>query len=176
MHEERSEVAVRNLQRYLRQLSYHEPLTAPPIDGIFERDTENALREFQSSRGLPVTGIADETTWNTLYAAYRVSLAENTAPQSISVFPRFPKGFRMGEGSTGFVVAAVQYMLQELEVLYGGMRKVIPMGEYDRDTADAVQHFQSVNRLQETGEIDLLTWNLLADQYNWIFDNGTDDF
>ena len=33
-----------------RQLSYHYDITPPPIDGIFERDTERALREFQAFR------------------------------------------------------------------------------------------------------------------------------
>jgi len=52
--------AVENLQRYLRQLSYDQPeIPAPPIDGIFESQTEEALRQFQRSRGLPVTGSAD---------------------------------------------------------------------------------------------------------------------
>ena len=50
--------AIENLQRYLRQLSYSDAsITPPPIDGIWERDTAQALRDFQRTRGIPETGI-----------------------------------------------------------------------------------------------------------------------
>jgi len=75
----------------------------------------------------------------------------------------------MRSGSRGFTVTALQYILQELEALYGGMRDVTLSGTYDRATEDAVREFQRVNRLPETGEVDLLTWNLLADQHNLLF-------
>lgn len=162
--------AVRNLQRYLRQLSYEdESITAPPIDGIFERDTEQALRDFQRTQGIEQTGSADERTWELLYAAYRASLANKNLPQSVDIFPRMPMGYRMRLGSRGFTVTVLQYILQELEALYGGMRDVTQSGVYDPATEAAVREFQRVNRLPVTGEVDLLTWNLLADQYNLIF-------
>ena len=162
--------AVRNLQRYLRQLSYDDTgITAPPVDGIFESDTEQSLRDFQRTQGLAQTGTADALTWELLYAAYRASLANRTLPQSLDIFPRMPMGYRMRSGSCGFTVTALQYILQELEALYGGMRDVTLSGRYDRATEDAVREFQRVNRLPVTGEVDLLTWNLLADQHNLLF-------
>ena len=73
--------AVTNLQRYLRQLSYDEAsIPPPPVDGIFEDATVAALREFQRLRGFPVTGQADQETWDRLYADYRASLAKNSPP------------------------------------------------------------------------------------------------
>ena len=53
--------AIQNLQTYLRQLSYHDQsIKAPPIDGIFDTDTKQSLMDFQASRGLPPTGVADQ--------------------------------------------------------------------------------------------------------------------
>ena len=163
-------IAVRNLQRYLRQLSYDGiGIATPPVDGIFGSDTERSLRDFQRTQGLAQTGTADALTWELLYAAYRASLANRALPQSLDVFPRMPEGNRLRMGSSGFTVTALQYILQELEALYGGMRDVTLSGRYDRATEDAVREFQRVNRLPVTGEVDLLTWNLLADQHNLLF-------
>ena len=33
------------------------------VDGIFGRETQQAVRVFQAREGLPVTGIADLQTW-----------------------------------------------------------------------------------------------------------------
>ncbi len=162
--------AVRNLQAYLRQLSHAgEDITMPPLDSIFESNTEQALRDFQRTRGLEETGVADLETWELLYAAYRASLAERTIPQSVDLFPRFPLGFRLRMGARSFTVSALQYMLSELEALYGGMEQISISGIYDTATADAVGEFQRVNLLPVTNEVDLLTWNLIADQHNLLF-------
>ena len=81
------EAANANLQRYLRQLSYFDPsIPRPPLDGIFEAATEEALRAYQRSVGLPETGIADAKTWERLYSDYLISLDENSPPAPIYIF------------------------------------------------------------------------------------------
>jgi peptidoglycan hydrolase-like protein with peptidoglycan-binding domain len=48
--------AIRNLQRYLRQLYFsEESIPEVPVDGVFDSATEASLRAFQRSRGLPET-------------------------------------------------------------------------------------------------------------------------
>ena len=99
--------AIRNLQTYLRQLSYFDPsIPPPPVDGIFESDTERALRAFQTSRGLTPTGVADQPVWELLYATYRASLAEQASALPMMIFPDLPRNQEYGPGSRGFVVAA----------------------------------------------------------------------
>ena len=162
--------AVENLQRYLRQLSYGEPtIPPPPIDGIFETQTEDALREFQRLRNIPVTGSADQDTWERLYIDYRSSLAYNSPPRQISVFPLDPPGYVLTLGSGGFVVAAIQHMLRELSHSYSFLSVVNTTGIYDEQTANAVRLFQQQNRLPTDGNVGLLTWNAIADQYNTLF-------
>ncbi|HAA63726.1 MAG TPA: peptidoglycan-binding protein LysM, partial [Thermoanaerobacter sp.] len=51
-----------NLQARLKSLGFDPG----PIDGIFGRKTEEAVKAYQQSRGLPVTGIVDNVTWNAL--------------------------------------------------------------------------------------------------------------
>ncbi len=162
--------AVENLQRYLRQLSFFEAsIPEVPIDGIFDEATAGALRSYQRTRGLPVTGTATRDTWDGLYADYRASLAENSPPRSIAVFPIEPYTYTLSEGDIGFPVTAVQYMLRELHQVYRDLGDVEVTGIYNDETARAVRIFQQKNRLRETGLVDPLTWNTIADQYNTLF-------
>lgn len=161
--------ATRNLQRYLRQLSFSDArIPAPPVDGIFEEDTRRALTAFQQTQGLPETGVGDPETFEALFLAYRSSLAENAPPREIAVFPRSPKGYSLGEGDRNFVVTVVQFLLRELERLYPELSAVEVNGVYDPTTESAVRLFQSRNALPESGRVDLLTWNTLADRHNLL--------
>ena len=162
--------AVENLQRYLRQLSYDEAdIPAPPIDGVFESQTEEALRQFQRLRGLPVTGSADQETWEQLYRAYRSSLAYNSPPRQIAAFPLDPFGYVIAANSIGFAVLALQQMLRELSYNYAALGELPVTGIYDENTQNAVRLFQANNRLPADGNVGLLTWNAIADQYNALF-------
>ncbi len=162
--------AVTELQRYLRQLSFAEPsIPRSPIDGIFDSRTAEALREFQRLRGLPVTGRADFETWERLYADYRASLAKNSPPRMVHVFPIEPFDHLLTLGSIGFAVTALQYMLLELHYVYQDLENIVVTGIYDEQTANAVRRFQEKNRLSPTGSVDPLTWNTITDQYNTLF-------
>ena len=56
--------AIRNLQRYLRQLSYTDKdIIAPPIDSIYDRATADSVRSFQRKYGIAETGIANKETF-----------------------------------------------------------------------------------------------------------------
>ena len=162
--------AIRNLQRYLRQLSYdEESITRPPIDGIFESDTREAVRNFQALKGLPQTGTADRDTWELLYASYRSSIANNSPPRTVALFPRTPASEKLTVGSQGFTVMTLQHMLNELTLDYSDLGDFSISGIYDEPTQSAVRAFQRHNVLEQTGEVDRLTWNQIADQYNVIF-------
>ncbi len=164
------DIAVRNLQAYLRQLSYADPsITPPPVDGVLDSATVRAIREFQESRGLPVTGVADQLLWETLYAAYRASLAENAPPQRMEVFPLLPADFTLDVGSVGFPVAAVQFMLRELEGNYGSLLGTEVTGRFDENTLRAVMDFQRRNALPPNGKVDRATWNKITSIYNVFF-------
>lgn len=75
---DRNEEAVAELQRYLRALSYkHEELPHVGVDGIFGKETEEAVRAFQAFHSLRVTGVADEATFALLYEEYAAFTQEN---------------------------------------------------------------------------------------------------
>ncbi len=62
---------VTDLQRRLKLLGYN--LGIKDIDGIFGASTEDAVRKFQQDRGLLVTGVVDQGTWQELVdAGYKI--------------------------------------------------------------------------------------------------------
>ena len=159
--------ATANLQRYLRQLSYHHPeITPPPIDGIFERDTEESLKAFQAMVGLPVTGRADRRTWDALYAMYRASIAENEPPRTVAILPFVAGEILLSEGDEGFTINVLQYMLRELGESLAELEEVEITGIFDENTARAVRLFRVQNGLPEGETVDLVTWNTLVDRFN----------
>ena len=159
--------AILNLQRYLRQLSYHHPeITPPPIDGIFERDTEESLKDFQAMVGLPVTGRADRRTWDALYAMYRASIAENEPPRTVAILPFVAGEILLQKGDEGFTINVLQYMLRELGESLAELEEVEITGIFDENTARAVRLFRVQNGLPEGETVDLITWNTLVDRFN----------
>lgn len=158
--------ARRNLQRYLRQLAYFDnSIPFVPIDGNVGSDTTDAIRAYQARRGLPVTGVADQETWEALYEDYLLSLEEESPPSPFSPFPSNPKDYALKLGDKGFPVSAVQHMLEEISVFYP-ISPVEITGIYDDATRDAISEVQTRYLLPVTGETDKLTWNALVRLYN----------
>ena len=51
-----------------------------PVDGVFGASTEQAVKLFQEGLGLPVTGIVDKDTWDSIWA-----LLDNPLPEAFSI-------------------------------------------------------------------------------------------
>ena len=162
--------AIRNLQRYLRQLSYVDGrIPSPPIDGVYDTATRASVTAFQKVEGLPETGVVDRDTWELLFLRYEESLRREAAPVPIAHFPRLSPGYALRAGDESFLVRLIQYALGELSLIYDGTREVPQSGIYDEVTAAAVRGFQKRHRLPETGEVDRATWDALATVYNREF-------
>ena len=165
--------AIENVQRYLRQLSFHDERLggagSVPIDGIWDSATRDALIKFQESRGLPVTGTVDRATWEVLKAEYDRSVAENSPPVPLALFPRYPQGYEIKKGDQGFLVDTAQYLLEQLERLYH-FPDYTPSGVYDDLTETYVRDFQKRNLISPTGRIDRETWDAMAVQHNLLLE------
>ena len=70
----------RNIHLYLVQAmllalaQYYPELSPPPVDGILNTKTQQALRWIQSKAGLPQTGNLNTLTWHTLNNLYRITI------------------------------------------------------------------------------------------------------
>ena len=62
---------IREIQEYLLDISYRNgEFSSVSIDGFYGKETAEAVRGFQRSVALPVTGTVDFETFNTLYRVY----------------------------------------------------------------------------------------------------------
>ncbi len=156
--------AIRNLQRYLLQLSFFNDAIPPvPVDGVWNTATQESLRAFQRQYGLPVTGRADRVTWDTLYQAYLQSLAETGRPEPVYIFPRQPNEYSVGLGDEGVLIMAIQHLLRERLIEYGlQLEEDALTTVFDAATEAGVREFQAIHGLPITGRVDKATWNELV--------------
>ena len=159
--------AIINLQTYLRaQAILYPNAIIPPVDGIFDTQTKNALIDFQLRNSLAPTGVADRITFELLYDQYFDILENSSLPNPIIPFPSHPTNYAIKRGENSFLVAVLQYMLNEIGVIYNVFDAIEINGEYDEATQKAILSFQTINSLSPTGEVDRKTWNSLARIYN----------
>ncbi len=170
MPTEIEKTAVANLQRYLRTLYYFDDALSPlPVDGVYDRATEEAVRRFQKTEGLPVTGRVDQDTWEQLFARYEKEKSFRRAPARIAYFPRVPPDYRVVIGEEQFLVHVIQHALQEIALDFQFPAAVPQSGRYDEDTANAVRVLQRISGLPENGEVDRATWEALARYYKRLY-------
>lgn len=156
-----------NLQRYLRQLSVTEPsLKAPPLDGIYDTATQDAVRTYQQLRGLSPTGRVDLKTWTRLYEDYLASLNQQARSEGFFLFPDSPNHFAIYPDDEDFLVTIVQYILNELRIAYDDIPQNSQSGIYDAQTRQGVLTFQRRLGLAENDRVDRATWNALIREHN----------
>jgi peptidoglycan DL-endopeptidase LytE len=122
---------IKELQQLLKEKGF---FTYPTATGYFGTITEQAVKAFQASVRLPVTGIVDDAT----YAKLKETAA-STAEMKI--------------GSRGNNVKVLQQNLK----LLGYFTYPEITGYYGTMTADAVRKFQKQYRLPVTGKADRAT-------------------
>ena len=150
---------ITELQRYLHAIDMNEG-RAPGVipDGIYGSHTSAAVRDFQRSHGLPVTGDTDSGTWDEVVREYR-NVSDNK-PQPYHAFPS--DKYVCKKGCSGTLVYVIQAMLLDLGQSYDNLKKVDVCGNYTPATAEAVEEFQEKCGLPCTGNVDCRTWNMLV--------------
>ena len=150
--------AIFNLQKYLRAISFaDERISRPPLDGIFDSATEDAVRSFQASRELNASGLVDKATWDAIYEEYKaLSLAEE-----LPFFPSTPVNYTAKLGEESSFISIIQILLQELSSVYDTLEDVKITGIYDTATEQAIKELQRASGLPITGELDRNTYKRL---------------
>ena len=117
-------------------------------DGVFGRNTNTAVRNFQSSAGIGVDGVVGPRTWNKLNSgAGSAATSKNTT--SVNSTPKLRRGNR------GNAVKDLQNLLNNA----GAGVKVD--GSFGRATYNAVRSFQSSAGIGVDGVVGPRTWNKL---------------
>lgn len=120
------------------------------IDGVYGEDTVKAVKDFQRSRGFPVSGAIDEVT----YSALQDISAGTPAPAASS------SGESYGVGDRGNDVKTIQRKLKRLGYLDGEAD-----GIYGGQTEDAVTAFQKEQGISVTGGVNSVTRTKLNEAY-----------
>lgn len=155
---------IRSLQTMLRIIAEYDPSHESLIpDGIYGPETLSAISAFQKIHGLPVTGVTDNQTWDTVVALYEEALIEQQEAEPLTLVLNPGQVIRKGERHPH--VYLVQAILTVLAEEYESITKPDATGILDNATADALAVFQELNGLPMTGNLDKHTWRHLALQY-----------
>ncbi len=135
-------------------------------DGIFGVETKNALLEFQRLYGLDITGAIDNQTLDALRRESQIARNSFDSPNRIAPFARVLEGGKVSAGDEFDLVFIIQIMLETLGITSEAFEGVVIDGVYGKNTQDAVRSFQKMHSIEETGDVDRETWDLLANMYN----------
>ena len=166
MRPEESFVAqpIRSLQTMLRVIAQQDDLQPSVIpDGIYGPNTTTAVSAFQRRYGLPVTGVADQATWDAIVPIYQDALIDvgEAAPLWIVLNP----GEVIRKGQRNPNIYLVQAILTVLADSYDSILRPGFSGVLDLPTANSLSSFQEMSLLPVTGELDKKTWKHLALHY-----------
>ena len=165
-------VAVTNVQYLLSYLSqFYQTIPPIEIDGVFGSRTTSAVKAFQKSFGLPVTGAVDFPTWDIMYRTYIGFL--DTIPFKYiegNVLP-YP-GVPLRRGASSDTVRLLQEYINYIADFYNEVPSLTPTGFFGEQTEEAVIILQNLFGIEPNGTVGAATWNAITDLYSDLY-NGT---
>lgn len=158
------EQPIRSLQTMLRVLSRRDPAIPSVVpDGIYGQDTVRAVTAFQQLYRIPVTGIADQQTWDTVVREYDLAIVEIDKAQPIEILLEPGQILRAGDSDP--YVYLLQSMLTQLSDTHDTVLSPTHSGSMDPETVEALRSFQILSNLPDNGEADRNTWRHLVHQF-----------
>ena len=166
---------VRIIQNRLNRISTNYPNIPKiyPVDGIYDADTERAVRAFQKQFNLGVDGIVGRATWYRIAFIYnnvkRLSELDSEGLLLDEISRQFPETLR--EGSTGPGVQLLQYFLAIVGEYYDQLPRwqVNQIdGVFGPRTREAVEAYQRMMGLTADGIVGRTTWNTLVSTYQSV--------
>ena len=161
--------AVQLVQTRLNRISTNYPAIPKiyPTNGIFNLETQNAVRAFQEIFDLTPDGIVGQATWYRIqFIYYNVKrLAElNSEGLSLSeISTQYPSVLQEGVNSQG--VRILQYYLSYIAKFVPTVSAVNVDGDFGPATRDSVISFQRTYGLTQDGIVGEATWNKIYNVY-----------
>lgn len=150
---------ISELQRRLYDVSFVNEKVPPVMsDGIYGKETAQAIKAFQYANNLDATGEADSKTWSTIMN-YCQTLKE---PITISVVP---KKFVLSSDTSKDIIYIIQVMLNRLGEDFVNFPQVEINGIYSEEMKAALAFFSQVSDI-DCKHFDVSTWNMLAFIFN----------
>ena len=162
-------VEVSNVQYLLAYLAQFYN-TVPPIsvDGIFGEETENAVRSFQRTFGMPVTGRVDLESWDILYRTYIGFL--DTIPfkyveGNVLPYPGVPLRLGSESDTVRLLQEYINYIAERIDVI-PPTRATGYFGEQTQASVIALQNFFGI---EPNGTVGAVTWNAISQLYSDLY-------
>ena len=156
------------IQRILRSIDYfNNGLARIRLNGIYNEETRQGVKDFQEKYGLPVTGEVNAATWQLLQAVDKAIKDSTALARAVYILPRTEE-YTISPGLQDDVIYVIQHMLNVLSQEYDEITPLEFTGIYDIDTEKNIREFQRRSLLDESGVIDPITFNRLADEYERI--------
>ena len=157
------------IKRELNRIAQNYPAIPriPFINGVFDLETENAVRAFQRIFSLDPDGVVGKATWYKIKQVFTAvkELSDLTSEGlTISeVARRYTRELR--PGSQGVDVEALQYYLAFIGYFYPYLPPIPITGYFGELTRDAVFAFQANYGLPVTGVVDANVFNRIEQVY-----------
>lgn len=160
------------IQRDLRRIRKNYP-AIPDITntlGIYDEETENAVKKFQEIFSLPQTGIVDKGTWYKIKYVYTsVKKLSDLYSEGLSKEEAtFLYEDELEFGDTGIEVEYVHYFLDALAFLDNDIPRLPINGIYNNNSISIVKAFQKKYNLPVTGNFTYSDWIVLKNAYDNI--------
>ena len=155
---------VRVMQYYLAVIAaYYDTIPPVAVSGVFDEDTEAAVRAFQQQFGLTQDGVVGRQTWQAMEDAYEgIRTASNLIEGGVVLFP----GRVLQAGFQGEDVATIQEYLAYIATVYPAIPAPAVTGVYGLETVQAVEAFQQEFGLEVNGIVGVTTWDAIASLYS----------
>ncbi len=168
------------IQRDLRRIKRNYP-AIPSISstlGIYDEETDEAVKKFQEIFSLPVTGRVDKATWykikyvytsvKKLGDLYSEGLSENEAT--------FLYEDELNYGDTGIEVEFVHYFLDAIAFLDSDIPRLPTNSIYNDNSVAMVKAFQNKYGLPVTGTFTYRDWKVLKEVYDNILKSFNSEY
>lgn len=155
---------VRSLQTMLRVIAEDDrkyPTVIP--DGIYGPETMRAVGTFQRQNRLPVTGVADQVTWESIVDTYNDAIIRIGQAESIEILIDPGQVFYPGDSNP--YIYLLQSMLTQLSLDHPSINTPDHSGMMDPSTVQALAAFQKLAGLNADGNLDKITWKHLVYQF-----------
>ena len=168
------------IQRDLRRIRKNYP-AIPDITntlGIYDTETENAVKKFQEIFSLPVTGKVDKATWYKIKYIYTSvkKLSDLYSEGLTTDEATFLYEDELNYGDTGIEVEYIHYFLDAIAFLDPDIPRLKTNSIYNDNSITMVKAFQSKYNLPVTGVFTYTDWKVLKDIYDKILKNLNNDY
>ena len=160
------------IQRDLRRIRKNYP-AIPDITstvGIYDKETEDAVRKFQEIFNLPVTGVVDKATWYKIKYVYTSvkKLSDLYSEGLTKEEATFLYTDEVKYGDTGIEVQYIHYFLDALGFLDKDIPRLPLNSIYNNNSITMVKAFQKKYNLPVTGIFTYKDWLVLKSVYDNI--------